>query len=85
MASNVYKSPKRKGSRSQDKIRREIRKAACPYDNSVAGATFKIIKTEFMKDRHFDSLEDLTRELQDYVYWFHHIRIHGTLGYVSPV
>ena len=57
----------------------------CPYDNVVAEATFKIIKTEFVKGRHFDSLEELTRELHDYVHWFNHIRIHGTLGYVSPV
>lgn len=51
----------------------------CPYDNAVAEATFKIIKTEFVKGRHFDSLEDLTRELHDYIHWFNHIRIHGQL------
>jgi putative transposase len=37
----------------------------CLYDNAVAEATFKIIKTEFVKDQHFDSLEELTRELHD--------------------
>ncbi|WP_419883467.1 IS3 family transposase [Peribacillus sp. B-H-3] len=57
----------------------------CPYDNAVAEATFKIIKTEFVKRRHFTSLEELTREFQDYVHWFNHIRIHGTLGYISPI
>lgn len=56
-----------------------------PYDNAVAEATFKIIKTEFVKRRHFDRLEELIRELHDYVHWFNHIRIHGTLGYVSPI
>ncbi|MCM3654702.1 IS3 family transposase, partial [Metabacillus litoralis] len=24
-------------------------------------------------------------ELHDYVHWFNHIRIHGKLGYVSPI
>jgi len=38
-----------------------------------------------VKGRYFDSLEDLIRELHDYVNWFNHVRIHGTLGYVSPV
>jgi hypothetical protein len=57
----------------------------CPYDNAVAEVTFKFIKTEFVKGQHFDSLEELTRELHDYVHWFNHIRIHGTLGYVSPI
>ncbi|NHM30998.1 IS3 family transposase [Bacillus sp. C11] len=57
----------------------------CPYDNAVAEATFKIVKTEFVRGQHFTSLEELTRELQDYVHWFNHIRIHGTLGYLSPI
>ena len=56
----------------------------CLYDNVVAEATFKIIKTGFVKGQHFDSLEVLTREFHDYVHRFNHIRIHGTLGYVSP-
>lgn len=50
----------------------------CPYDNAVAEATL------FVKGQHFDSLEVLTRELQDYIQWFNHARIHGTLGYMSP-
>jgi putative transposase len=66
-------------------IQRSLSMKGCPYDNAVAEATFKIIKTEFVKDQHFDSLEELTRELHDYVHWFNHIRIHGTLGYVSPI
>jgi transposase InsO family protein len=56
----------------------------CPYDNAVAEATFKIIKTEFVKGRYFDSLDVLTKEFHDYVYWFNHNRIHGTLGYLNP-
>ncbi len=66
-------------------IQRSLSMKGCPYDNAIAEATFKIIKTEFVKGRHFDSLEDLTRELQDYVHWFNHIRIHGTLGYLTPI
>ncbi|MDQ0274002.1 transposase InsO family protein [Cytobacillus purgationiresistens] len=66
-------------------IQRSLSMKGCPYDNAVAEATFKIIKTEFVKGRQFDSLEELTIELQDYVHWYNHIRIHGTLGYVSPI
>jgi putative transposase len=57
----------------------------CPYDNAVAEATFKIIKTEFVKGVYFKNLEQLKLELDDYVHWFNHIRIHGTLGYLSPM
>ena len=66
-------------------IQRSLSMKGCPYDNAVAEATFKIIKTEFVKGRHFNSLEELTLELNDYVNWFNYIIIHGTLGYVSPV
>ncbi len=66
-------------------IQRSLSMKGCPYDNAVAEATFKIIKTEFVRGQQFDSLEELTRELHDYVHWFNHIRIHGTLGYISPI
>lgn len=66
-------------------IKRSLSLKGCPYDNAVAEATFKIFKTEFVKKRHFENLEQLKRELFDYVHWFNHIRIHGTLGYLSPI
>jgi len=48
-------------------------------------AKFKIIKTEFISQMKFDSLEYLTLECSDYVNWYNKLRIHGTLGYVSPI
>lgn len=66
-------------------IKRSLSLKGCPYDNAVAEATFKIIKTEFVKKRHFDSLEELNREFTYYVHWFNHPCIHGTLDYLSPV
>ncbi|WP_198286499.1 MULTISPECIES: IS3 family transposase [Bacillus] len=66
-------------------IKRSLSMKGCPYDNAVAEATFKIFKTEFIRGQRFESLADLERELADYVHWFNHIRIHGTLDYKSPV
>jgi transposase InsO family protein len=66
-------------------ISRSLSIKGCSYDNAVAEATFKIIKTEFVHQMTFDSLEHLTIESRDYVNWFNKVRIHGTLGYVSPV
>jgi transposase InsO family protein len=66
-------------------IKRSLSMKGCPYDNAVAEATFKIIKTEFVKGKYFESLEQLKLELDDYVHWFNYIRIHGTLGYLSPI
>ena len=36
-------------------IKRSLSKKGCPYDNAVAEATFKVIKTEFAFNRKFDS------------------------------
>ncbi len=57
----------------------------CPYDNAIAEAIFKVVKTEFIMQMTFTSLEQLERELQDYANWFNRIRIHGTLDYQTPI
>lgn len=44
-------------------IRRSLSAKGCPYDNAVAEAHFKIIKTEFVQTRHFASLQHLKQEL----------------------
>ena len=47
--------------------------------------TTKRPKTKFVKGRNFDSLKQLKIELSNYVHWFNHIRIHGSLNYMTPV
>jgi putative transposase len=66
-------------------IKRSLSKKGCPYDNAVAEATFKVFKTEFANHAHFLSSDQLALELSDYVHWFNHHRIHGTLEYLTPV
>ena len=66
-------------------IKRSLSKKGCPYDNAVAEATFKVIKTEFAFNRRFESFEELEIELFDYVNWYNNIRIHGSLDYETPV
>ncbi len=66
-------------------IKRSLSMKGCPYDNAVAEATFKIIKTEFVRNYHFENLEELNLKLTDYVNWFNKKRIHSTLGYLSPL
>ena len=56
-----------------------------PYDNAVAEATYKIIKTEFINDHRFEAQEQLAYELADYLNWYNNHRIHSSLGYLSPV
>lgn len=69
---------------SDNNINRSLSKAGCPYDNAVAEATYKIIKTEFAYDRVFGSFEELERDLFDYVNWYNNHRIHSSLNYLTP-
>lgn len=66
-------------------IERSLSHKGCPYDNAVAEATFKIIKTEFIWNETFADLEELKLKLWDYVHWYNHHRIHSSLGYLTPV
>lgn len=66
-------------------ISRSLSKKGCPYDNAVAEATFKIIKTEFVRNEKFDNLNELNYKLADYVNWFNNHRIHSSLDYLTPI
>lgn len=66
-------------------INRSLSKKGCTYDNAVAEATFKVIKTEFAFNRIFQSFEELECLLFDYVNWYNNHRIHGSLNYLTPV
>lgn len=66
-------------------IGRSLSMKGCPYDNAVAEATYKIMKTEFIHQMSFHSLQHLELALYDYVNWFNKHRLHGTLGYLTPV
>ncbi len=56
-----------------------------PFDNAVAEAGYKIIKTEFSSNRIFRKLEELKKELKSYVLWYNNRCIHGALNYMTPV
>jgi len=66
-------------------IDRSLSRKGTPYDNAVAEAGFKIIKTEFINGMFFKNLDALKIELFDYVNWYNNHRIHSSLGYLTPV
>ncbi|MGL5750061.1 MAG: IS3 family transposase [Paraclostridium sp.] len=66
-------------------IQRYLSKKGCPYDNAVAEAGYKVLKTEFVGNRIFNDIKELRRELKDYVLWYNYKRIHGSLNYMTPV
>ena len=64
-------------------IEKSLRKKGCSYDNGVAEATYKVIKTEFAFNRIFDNFSELELELFGYVNWYNNIKIHGSSNYLS--
>ena len=67
------------------KITRSLSAKGTPYDNAVAEATYKIIKTEFVFGEKFNNTKELKLEFFDYVNWYNNHRIHGSLNYLTPV
>ncbi len=65
-------------------IERSLSAKGTPYDNAVAEAMFKTIKTEFVNGAAFSSQQELDLALFDYVNGFNPIRIHESLGYLTP-
>lgn len=66
-------------------IQRSLSNKGCPYDNAVAEATFKSIKTEFIQGEKFSTLKELKNRFDQYVNWFNYIRLHSSLDYKTPM
>ena len=66
-------------------IERSLSRKGNPYDNAVSEAINKIIKTEFIYQNKFKTLEELKLGLAEYVYWYNNIRIHGSIGYNTRI
>lgn len=66
-------------------IKRSLSHKGCPYDNAVAEATLKIIKTEFVRNQRFHDLHQLQLQLSDYINWSNNHRIHSSLNYMTPI
>lgn len=65
-------------------IKRSLSAKGTPVDNAVAESMYSVIKTEFAFHREFVSFDELELLWFDYVNWYNNIRIHGSLGYLSP-
>jgi len=60
------------------------RKGNC-WDNAVTERFFRTLKEELTDGRSYESVEDLRRDLFDYIEVFYNReRLHSTLGYLSP-
>jgi len=65
-------------------ITRSLSAKGSPIDNAVAESMYNIVKTEFVFDETFLDYDELELKWFDFVNWYNNVRIHGSLGYVSP-
>jgi transposase InsO family protein len=65
-------------------IERSLSAKGTPIDNAVAESIYNIVKTEFVFGEDFADLDELELKWFDYVNWYNNVRIHGSLGYISP-
>ncbi len=55
------------------------------YDNAVVESFFATLKSEWVQDRCFETIDELRVELRSYIDDFYNARrLHSALGYVSP-
>lgn len=56
------------------------------YDNAPMESFFKSYKTEEVRDEQYETHEQATRGVSDYIERFYNpLRLHSSLGYVSPI
>ena len=63
---------------------RSLSAKGSPIDNAVAESMYNIVKTEFAFGEEFADLDELELKWFDYVNWYNNVRIHGSLGYLTP-
>lgn len=82
---NEFKNTTIEGILETFDVKRSLSAKGNPYDNAVSEAGMKVIKTEFIYQETSISLEELETKLFDYINWYNNIRIHGSLGYQTPI
>lgn len=66
-------------------ITRSLSRPGSPYDNAVVESTNRLIKKELIYNNVYTSVERLRSDVNRYVWWYNHQRLHSTLDYMSPV
>jgi transposase InsO family protein len=60
------------------------RKGHC-WDNAHMESFFHTLKTEMIYFQHFQTLEEATAYIIDYIHFYNHERLHSGLNYLTPV
>ena len=81
-----YSSKAYQGMLRANGIEGSMSKPGCPYDNACIESFFSSAKRECIYRKEYDGIEEVRRDMFEYIEMFYNRkRIHGTLGYLSPV
>ena len=65
-------------------IKRSLSRKGSSYGSAVVESTNRLLRKELVYRNSYATIEQLRRDLNDYVWWSDDQRLHSTLGYRSP-
>ena len=65
-------------------VKQSFSKPGTPMDNAVMESFFACLKREELSHNYYDTLEDLRRDVLDFVDFFNNMRPHQKLGMMTP-
>jgi len=66
------------------KVKQSFSSPGTPYDNAVAESFFATMKREELSHNYYDRIEDLHRDVAEYISFFNDERPHQKLGLTTP-
>lgn len=66
-------------------VTRSLSRPGNPYDSAVVESTNRLVRKELIHRNVYTNVEQLRSDVNRYVWWYNHQRLHSTLGYLSPV
>ena len=67
-------------------IVQSVSRPGTPLDNAVAESFFKTLKRELVKERDYGTRDEAKQDIFKYIeLYYNRVRMHSTLGYMSPV
>ncbi|MEQ3028589.1 IS3 family transposase, partial [Collinsella sp. CLA-ER-H6] len=67
-------------------IVQSVSRPGTPLDNAVAESFFKTLKRELVEERSYGTRDEAKQDIFKYIeLYYNRVRMHSTLGYMSPV
>ena len=66
------------------KVKQSFSNPGTPLDNAVAESFFACMKREELSHNYYDTIEELQRDVDEYVEFFNNMRPHQRLGMQIP-